>query len=147
MTATVAQIRLLVADLIPNNVYDDSHYEAIVAMNSNVYRAGAIAANALAAFYATKISTTVGKIKISNEQKFKHYQKLSVQYTKWADSGANKIAEFIATGAGAPEITGVVNSEIDTAHDDTDRYKAAFRRGVLDNPSGTDNIVDPYGDE
>jgi len=143
MTITEAQLRILVSDRIPNNVLDSVDYTAIIAMETNLYRAAALVAQSIAAYFATKIDTTVGPVKIQNSQKFKHYTDLAGKLEKRATSGKSKDDAFLASGGGAPVLTGVSNTEIDTAHEDTDRYKPAFKRGDLDNPSGSDDIVDP----
>ena len=142
MAATIGQIRLLVQDVSPNNVFEDDHYTEILSIDDTVYGAATIAARALAAHYALKVDTDVKDISIKNSQKFDHYTKLADKYEKTSSSGSNKDKEFVLSGGGAPVATGINNSEIETAHDDDDRYKPAFVRGDLDNPSGSDDIVD-----
>lgn len=147
MSATIKQIRALVNDYLPNNIFDDSHYDTLLSIDNTVYGAATLAAQALAAHYSLKVDTTVGPVSIKNSQKYDHYNTLATKYEKLANSGANKDKAFKAAGAGAPALTGVSNSEIEDNQNDDDRYKPAFYRGVTDNPTGSDNIVDSQYEE
>lgn len=141
MAATEAQIRLLVQDRKPNHILETSDYDEILSIDDTVYGAATIAARSLAAYYALKIDTDVKDISIKNSQKFDHYTKLADKYEKTSSSGSNKDKEFLLSG-GTPVSTGTSNAEIESVHDDDDRYKSAFVRGGLDNPSGSDDVVD-----
>jgi hypothetical protein len=55
--ATIEQVRTLVNDPAgASQIFDDPHYQTIIDIEDNVYRAGAAAARTLAAYYAAKVS-------------------------------------------------------------------------------------------
>jgi hypothetical protein len=133
--ATVAQLRVLVDD--PSGVdqiYDDTHYDTILAIEDNVYRAAATAARTLAAHYAAKTRVKAGPVAIENQQKFEHYVELAKGYDQRAREGGGDGGGGVGIGAGAPQLTGVSIDTMETNNDDADRFAGVFRRGVTDNP-------------
>lgn len=131
MAATVAIVRILVDDpLGANQIFADSHYQVIVDIESNEYRAAAVAARTLAAHFAQKVSTSVDKVKIENQQKSEAYIGLAKSYDKAAAAGGGT---FDAAALGTPVITGISESEMDSVREDTDRYPPSFERGLHDN--------------
>jgi hypothetical protein len=130
--ATIAQMRVLVNDPSgTDEIFDDDHYQTIIDIETNVYRAAATSAKTLAAYYAAKVNVTAGPVKIENTQKFEHYDALADSYDQRAREGGGTEA-----GVGAPAVTGVSHSEIDAANEDTDRYQGKFYRGMDDYPKG-----------
>jgi hypothetical protein len=134
-TATIAQLRILLNDVDAPQIFDDAHYQALIDIDTDVYRAAALAANTFAAYYATRVNMTAGPAKIENTQKFEHYKALANQYNEAArENNSNSLI-----GGGAPVITGTSYSKIDAANSDLDRYSSVFKRGMDNNPEGIDN--------
>jgi len=126
MTATVAQLRILVDD--PDDaskIFEDSHYEGIIAIESNVFRAAATAARTLAAYFSRKVSVAAGPVRVESQHKFKHYMSLAASYDQSAREGGGSGAD---TAAMAPGLSGVSISDIESNNEDDDRYKGAFSR-------------------
>ena len=135
MTVTIAQLRVLVDDPEPNPIFDDNHYQVIIDIESNVYRAAATAAKTLAAHFAAKVKVTAGPVEIENQQKFEHYDALADSYDQRAREGGGSGADEAAM---APGLAGVSYSEIDANNEDLDRYAGAFSRGMNNNPPKID---------
>lgn len=131
MTVTITQLRTLVDDPEPTPIFNDPHYQVIIDIESNVYRAAATAAKTLAAHFAGKVAVTAGPVKIANQQKFEHYNTLANSYDQRAREGGGSGADEAAM---APGLTGVSYSEIDANNEDLDRYAGTFSRGMDDNP-------------
>ena len=140
--ATIAQLRLLMNDPAgASQIFDDDAYQLAIDTESNIYRAGAMIARMFASYYAQKVSTTVGPVKLDNDQKYNHYVDLADSFDKRAQTGGGASGE-IGTGI---ELTGVSISEMDTQEEDDDRYPSAFKRGMNDNPSaGIDEATEDY---
>ena len=140
MAATIEQVRTLVNDPAgAGQIFDDPHYQTIVDIETNVFRASATAARTLAAFFAQKVAVTAGPVRIANEQKFEHYESLARGYDQRAREGGGSGTD---AAAGAPGLTGISNSEIESVRNDEDRYSSVFYRGVHDNPSDEFAIED-----
>lgn len=140
MTITIAQLRVLVDDPTGvDQIFDDAHYEVIIDIESNVYRAAATAAKTLAAHFAEKITVTAGPVKVATQQKFEHYDALADSYDQRAREGGGSGADEAAM---APALAGTSISTINDLNSDTDRYKGAFSRGQDDNPPGSLNDDD-----
>jgi hypothetical protein len=137
---TVKQIRVLVNDPYGSDapVFENPHYETILEIEDNVYRAAATAAKTLAAYFAEKVSVAAGPVRVESQMKFKHYMSLADTYDQRAREGGGSGA---GSGAGAPAFTGTSLDEIQSVQEDEDRYGSVFFRGLDENP-GT-----PPGDE
>jgi len=143
MVATEAQVRTLVNDNplgTGTDILDTSQYTVVLATESNLYRASALAARAIAATFATKVSVAAGSVRTSLQQKYEHYIQLADKYDFRAGSGGG--------GGGviaAPELAGVSVSEMETQREDTDRVQPSFRRNMDSNPplsqSGSDELL------
>jgi len=138
MAATEAQLRTLLQD--PTGVGEElstADYTAIIAIETNVYRAAAVAARAIAAKYSTKIEVKAGPVTVKNQQKAENYRKLAAAYEQQAREGGG------GGGVGsAIELTGTSISTIDSNNEDEDRYAGIFSRGVHDNPSSSTDYDD-----
>lgn len=133
--ATVAQLRVLVDDPAgASQIYDDTHYDTILAIEDNVYRAAATAARTLAAHYATKTKVKAGPVAVETQQKFEHYSELAKGYDQRAREGGGEGGGGVGIGAGAPQLTGTSIDTMESNNDDTDRFAGVFRRGMTDNP-------------
>lgn len=133
--ATIIQLRTLVDDPAGvNQIFDDTHYQEIIDIEDNVYRAAATAAKTLSAHFAQKVAVTAGPVKIASQQKADQYLKIADSYDQRAREGGGSGAD---TGAMAPGLTGVSISDIDSNNEDTDRYSGAFSRGMDDNDTST----------
>jgi hypothetical protein len=134
--ATIEQVRTLVNDPAgASQIFDDPHYQTIIDIEDNVYRAGAAAARTLAAYYAAKVSIKAGPVAVENQQKFEHYDQLAKVYDQRArEGGGDGGGGGVGAGAGAPQLTGVSISEMDDLDEDEDRYGGAFYRGLTSYP-------------
>ena len=138
--ATLAQLRILVDDPSgASQVFDDTHYDTILLIEDNVYRAAATAARTLAAHYAAKTKVKAGPVTVENQQKFEHYDALAKGYDQRAREGGGEGGGGIGAGAGAPQLTGVSIDTMDSNNEDEDRYAGVFRRGMNDNPPSADD--------
>lgn len=142
---TVAQLRVLVSDPpTPGGtpVFDDSHYEAIGSMETNLYKAAGNAARSLAAHFAQKVTVTAGPVKIESSHKSEHYIKIAKQFDDLSKTaGHTEPGSIPSTVIGAPVsggvLTGVQISEIEDIKSEVDRYDSAFFRG-MDDPDGNE---------
>lgn len=138
--ATIEQVRALVSDPAGvGQIFDDAHYQIIIDIEDNVYRAAATAAKTLSAYYAKKVSVTAGPVKVECQQKADQYLELADSYDQRAREGGGSGA---GTAAMAPGLTGVSISDIDSNNEDTDRYGSVFYRGLDDNDSSTTSTED-----
>lgn len=136
--ATITQVRTLVNDPAGvSQIYDDTHYQTIIDIEDNVYRAAASAARTLAAYYAAKVKVKAGPVAVENQQKFEHYSELAKGYDQRAREGGGEGGGGIGIGAGAPQLTGTSIDTMESNNDDSDRFGGVFRRGVTDNPPST----------
>jgi hypothetical protein len=134
--ATITQIRTLVDDYAGSNqIYNDDHYQIIIDIEDNVYRAASTAARTLAAYFAEKVSTQAGPVSNEAQQKFEHYISLSESYDQRAREGGGSVA---GDGAMAPALSGTSYSDIESNNSDTDRYAGSFYRGMDSNPPVTE---------
>lgn len=132
--ATVEQTRVLVSDPAgATQIFDDAHYQAIVDIEQNAYRAAASAARSLAAHFADLVSVTAGPVEIENQQRSERYLAIADGYDQRAREGGGSGSGSLSVGA--PALTGISNDEIESVRDDEDRYQSAFYRGLDDNPS------------
>jgi len=136
--ATIEQVRMLVNDPTPDSIFEDPHYQLIIDIEDNVYRAAATAAKTLAAYFAEKVKVTAGPVKIENQQKFEHYEALADSYDQRAREGGGSGAGL---SVGAPVITGISLSEIEAAEEDEDRYSSVFYRGLDKNPPDVNHSI------
>jgi hypothetical protein len=142
--ATIDQIRALVDDPSgATQIFDDTHYQTIVDIEDNVYRAAATAATTLAAHFAAKVKVKAGPVAVENQQKFEHYEALAKAYNQRAREGGGEGGGGVGAGAGAPQLTGVSISDMEDLNDDSDRFGGVFRRGMNDNPPS--DSEDEYG--
>jgi hypothetical protein len=130
MALTEAVLRTLVNDPAGVTEYlSTTEYAAIMAMETNEYRAAALSARAIAAQLATKVDMSVGTIKASFSQKYEQYMELAAKYDFRAREGGGTAAVM-----GAPIITGVSLSDMETDDLDTDRFPSKFKVGMFTNP-------------
>lgn len=150
--ATAAQLRILISDPPTPGatpIFPNEHYDAIGAMETNLYKAAGNAARSLAAYFAQKVTVTAGPVKIESSAKSEHYIKIAKQFddlSKTAghvEPGGSEIVPGLVIGApvSGGVLTGVQVSEIDGIRSDSDRYDSAFYRG-LDDPN-QDEMGDP----
>jgi len=129
--ATIEQIRMLVSDPEgTDQIFANAHYQLIIDLEENVYRAAATACKTLAAYFAEKVKVTAGPVEIENQQKFEHYNDLADSYDQRAREGGGSGSGL---SVGAPSVTGISISEIEAARENDDRYDSAFARGMDSN--------------
>ena len=134
MSATEDQLRLLLNDNGAVEILSTTEYDLIISIESNVYAAASLGAEAIASTFALKVSVTTGPVKLENQQKFEHYISLAKSYNQKADSGKGVDESGISGDGGLPILTGAQISDIEAAREDTDRYQETFYRGMNDNP-------------
>lgn len=134
MTITKEQIRILVQDNGVPPIIDDTELDLIIAMEpTNFYRAAAIAARSLAAYFAKKVALTAGPVKLALTEKFEHYQDLADSYDQRAREGGGIDSDAGVGGIGTGIIlTGVSVSDMDDVASDEDRPPSVFYMGVTD---------------
>lgn len=136
MAATEAQLRVLLQDPAgATEILSTTDYATIISLESNVYRAAAAAARAIAAKYASKVDVKAGPVAVSNSDKYDHYIDLATSFDVRADAGGGYGSD---TTPLAPGLTGVSISEMDSVRADTDRVPSAFYRGMMDNDTSLD---------
>lgn len=137
MTITVTQIRALVADpkiTGGTEIFPDTHYETIISLNDNVYRAAADAARTLAFYFADKTKVQAGPVAVENQQKAERYQSLAREYDQRArEGGGGSGSGEGETVPGQVAITGISISEMDSVRSDSDRYSSVFYRDEFSN--------------
>lgn len=129
--ATIDQIRALVDDPEGSTqIFGQDHYQTIIGIEDNVYRAAATACKTLAAHFAAKVAVTAGPVKIETQQKADRYLKLADSYDQRAREGGGSGAD---EGAMSPSLSGVSVSAMQNLDDDSDRVKGVFSIGQDDN--------------
>lgn len=139
MAVTEDQLRTLLQDPAgAGEELSSADYAAIIAIETNVYRAAAVACRAVAAKYSLKTEVKAGPVTVKNQQKAENYRKLADAYDQQAREGGG------GGGVGsAIELTGTSISTIDSNNEDSDRYAGVFSRGMHDNPSNATDYDDP----
>jgi hypothetical protein len=129
MVATEATTRLLVGDPAGASQYlTTADYTAIIALETNEYRAAAAAARSIAAILADKVTIAVGPLKLELTHKYKNFIDLAGRYDFRAEGGGG--GGVIA----APEITGISLDAMYDEDSDDDRVPSRFKVGMFDNP-------------
>lgn len=132
IASTTDQVRFLTGDTsnsAATELLADGEITWILTQETNVYRAAAVAAEAIAGKFARLADTSVGDVSVSNSQKYDHYMKLSKTLYKKATGRGNA----------APFVGGISVTDRDTRLDDTDRVMPFFSRT---NPGGDDRAID-----
>lgn len=122
--ATIEQLRIMCQDPAgATELLDDAAYSLAIELESNIYRASAIAARFIAAKLAPLVDMGGGTSSIKLSQKVDHYNSLADAWDIQANSGAV---------VGSPVATGINVDEINSVRSEQDRYNSTFYRGVLD---------------
>ncbi|MCP4161574.1 MAG: hypothetical protein GY760_15990 [Deltaproteobacteria bacterium] len=131
MAITQEQIEALVQDT--TGLLTDDDYTTIISIESNLYRAAALAARMLAAKYAGKTKLKAGPVTIEAQQKYEHYIDLAQKYDNRASSGGGG-----GNGSGSEfacaTVTGISIDEMNIVDSDTDRFPSTVRKGQFNNP-------------
>lgn len=139
MSVTIEQLRALVQDNGDTYLLEDSAYIEVIELEVNTYRAAAVISRILAAKYAAKVKVKAGPVAVENQQKFEHYTALADAFDQQArEGGGGEGAGSLGVGAGAPGLTGVSESEMQTVREDTDRPESKFKMDITENPVGTE---------
>ncbi len=128
MAITQEQIEALVQDT--SGLLTDDDYTIIMEVESNLYRAAALACRMLAAKYARKTKLKAGPVTIEANQKYDHYTDLAQDYDNRAASGGGIGGSNFASAT----VTGVSIDEMNTVDSDTDRFPSTIRKGQFNNP-------------
>lgn len=132
IATTTDQVRFLTGDtsnVSATELLADGEITWILTQETNVYRAAAVAAEAIAAKFSRLADTSVGDVSVSNSQKYDHYMSLAKTLR----------AKAIRRGGAAPFVGGLSVADRDTRLDDTDRVEPFFSRI---RPGGDDRLID-----
>lgn len=133
MAATEAQLRILLDDPSGGDeLLSTAQYTVLLAIETTVYRAAALAARSIAAQFSEKVKTAAGSVQIELQQKYEHYMRLADAYDFRGREGGG--GDGAASG-GAPELTGISQDAMETQREDNDRVQPAFQVGQMDNPA------------
>lgn len=121
----IGKVRFYVGDTDTNDqiLQDDAVQLALDSEGGGVLAGAAVAAEAIAAFYARKADKKVGSLSIAYSQLYDHYMAL-----------ATRLRAKAATSAGA-YAGGISVSDKESVEDDSDRVVPAFTVDMLDNPN------------
>lgn len=126
VATTEAILRTLCQDPAgASEILSTADYTSIIAIESTVYRAAALACRTIASTFAQKVSTSADVVKIELQQKFEHYMELAKTYDIRAREGGGG---DVAT----PVITGISIEEMDANRDDEDRVKSKIEMSFMD---------------
>ncbi len=129
-TTDLDKVRLLIGDTQESDVLlTDAEIEFFNEIEPNIFRAASKSAEAIAAKFSRQHSESVGKVKISFEQKFDHYIALSKSLKLQADR----------RGASDMSSGGISVSDKNVAIQDEDRVPPFFTRKLHDHPGVDDN--------
>ena len=135
MAATEAQLRILLQDAAgANEILTTEDYTALISVESNVYRAAALAARTISAKFADRVQTTVGPLRMDLQQVFQNYLDLADKFDDRANEGGGDGDEIPSNIVGGGDSTGTSISTNRSNRRDPDRYNGAFPRGFQDNP-------------
>jgi hypothetical protein len=125
VAATENLLRLAMNDsaIASTQMLETADYNLIIEAEPSFYRAAALAARMIAAQFAKKADIEAGEVKIKLEQKFMHYMQLAKVYDNRAMNGA----------VGAPRMTGVSITAMDSVNQLEDRFPSSFKIGMFDN--------------
>lgn len=125
------KVRFLIGDTDPEDrMLGDEEILYVLADRGSVYSAASIACLGLAARFSREVDKQVGDLKISAEQRAKHYQTLHEHYASQAGESGGMSPYVLA----APYAGGISRSDRQAQIDDTDRRAPAFQEGAMDHP-------------
>jgi len=120
------EVRFLIGDTDnADKIVQDEEIAYAIANEANNRLAAIRIVRTLAGKYARKVDKTVGDLKISYSQIYKHYVDLA---TFLEESDANLYAPIAYAG-------GISVSDKDSVRDNSDRADPMFTKGMNDNPS------------
>lgn len=130
-------VRMLIRDTNEDDqrVQDEEIVFALSQVADDIYGAAAMMCRSLAADYAAKPDTEIDGISVSYRQISSNYSDLARRYEKMS-------SKFGGGNIGLPKAGGTKVSDMDSATEDTDRVKPAFRSGQFRNPRRYDNNND-----
>jgi hypothetical protein len=116
------KVRLLIGDtsgVVATELLTDGELDFLLAEESNnIYRAGAEAADRIAAKYARMVDTSIGDASVTASQRFDHYRQLAVDLRSKA----------LERGTATPFVGGISRSDVEQRDQDTDAVTPFFRR-------------------
>ncbi len=136
-------VRILIGDTdSANQILTDDQITTLIAMYSDTFNAAAGCADAIAALYSGGVSVSIsGLIAVQQQQKAEAYRALATRL---------RVQALISQPMGAPIVTGISQSEMDSIDDDPDREPNRFKVGMSDFPGvevATANDTDPQLEE
>jgi len=118
-------VRLLIRDTNSTSVmFEDEEINTFLRLESNVYRAAGLAARTMQAKTSSKVSKTVGKLKID----------LSDQAKAWGTLSDEFYAKGKSKGSPRPYAGGISISDKNTREANIDRVEPDFFKGQDDFP-------------
>jgi hypothetical protein len=148
-TDTLMQVRFLIGDNVEDKmIMDDAEIEWLISQHANVYMAAAAVCDSI----AIKIATTDTASGKSGPILRKRVGQTDISY---ASASGRTSEEFKALGnmlrmRGSshqmPFAGGISIADKTSRHEDTDRPRDGFRRGMFDDPGGLTRGGDIWGD-
>lgn len=125
------KVRFLIGDTDPEDrMLGDEEILYVLHDRGNVYSAASIACLSLAARFSREVTKQVGDLRISAEQRAKHYQALHEHYASQAGESGG-MSPYVAA---APYAGGTSKSDRQAEINDPDRVPPAFTEGAMDHP-------------
>lgn len=131
------EIRLLIGDTDSNDpLLQDAEINYFISVEGESRRAAARSALAIVAKFARCVNESVGRIKVSFEQRVDHYNKLAEELMMEADAVV-----------GTPFAGGISVSDKQTTELDDDRVQPQFNRATHENPRNRFNSEERIDDD
>lgn len=131
-------VRLLIGDTDSDDqqVTDEEIAFALDEEDNNVYSAALIMVNAIIGKYSRLTMLKFSDVSVDYSKRIENYKQLRQQLRDQASRTASSL--------GTPKAGGIRDSEMESAEEDTDRVRPAFRRGQFRNPDEEveDDILD-----
>lgn len=132
LTTNADKVRLLIGDTNGDDILlQNEEINYFLGLNPNPTKAAVLAARAVASKFSRLADTTIETVSVRYSQKAKQYLDLASSLEMQASSA-------ISGGMSGPSATGISNSAIETARDDTDRPTPDIEKGMFNNPPETD---------
>lgn len=130
------QVRLIIGDTDTNDqqLQDEEIDFFLTQAGDAIYDAALRCVRALQSKYSRLVNSSVESVRADYSERAKQYSALAAQL---AIDAANASTTF-----GAPIVTGISISEMDSQDQDTDRVRGYVRTGQYDNPPNRNPSID-----
>jgi hypothetical protein len=126
LSTDIDRVRLLIGDIDtsdPLPLQNEEIQYLLTLKNGSLYDAAIASAERLAAFYARKVTKSVGSLSIQYSNKYKQFQELADRLRNEAMNASAASGLFVAPFAG-----GISKTTEQTYEEDPDRIQPAFSR-------------------